>query len=64
MPAMILSYNETTCTAKIQPLFKVKEVGKEPVSLPAIEGVPVLKQNSVLMVALYKLTLLFILKEK
>ncbi|WP_346235738.1 Gp138 family membrane-puncturing spike protein [Lysinibacillus telephonicus] len=45
MPAMILSYNETTCTAKIQPLFKVKEVGKEPVSLPAIEGVPVLKQK-------------------
>lgn len=45
MPAKILSYDESTCTAKIQPLFKVKEKGKEPQSLPAIEGVHALKQK-------------------
>lgn len=45
MPAKILSYDEVKCTAKIQPLFKAKEEGKEPVNLPPIEGVPALKQK-------------------
>jgi hypothetical protein len=45
MPAKILSFDEVTCTAKIQPLFKVKEEGQEPKNLPAIEGVPALKQK-------------------
>lgn len=45
MPAKILSYNESTCTAKIQPLFKVKEENKEARSLPPIENVPALKQK-------------------
>lgn len=45
MPCKVLSYNSTTCTAKIQPLFMVKEVEKEPVILAPIEDVPVLFQR-------------------
>lgn len=45
MPCKVLSYDTSTCTAKIQPLFKAKEVNKEPQSLPPIEGVPVLFQR-------------------
>lgn len=45
MPCKVLAYDANTCTAKIQPLFKSKEVNKEPVSLPPIEGVPVLFQR-------------------
>lgn len=45
MPCKVLSFNESDCTAKIQPLYKVKEVGHESTILPPIEGVPVLKQN-------------------
>lgn len=45
MPCKVLSYEASTCTAKIQPLFKVKEVDKDPKSLPPIEGVPVLFQR-------------------
>jgi len=45
MPCKVLSYNEGNRTAKIQPLFKAKEVGKEPRNLPPIEGVPVLFQK-------------------
>lgn len=45
MPCKVLAYNEADRTAKIQPLFKAKEVGKEPKNLPPIEGVPVLFQR-------------------
>ncbi|MCT6926174.1 Gp138 family membrane-puncturing spike protein [Metasolibacillus sp.] len=45
MPCKVLSYDAATCTAKIQPLFKAKEVNKEPQSLPVVEGVPVLFQR-------------------
>lgn len=45
MPCKVLSYDASTCTAKIQPLFKAKEIDKEPKSLPPIEGVPVLFQR-------------------
>ncbi|RUL56456.1 Gp138 family membrane-puncturing spike protein [Lysinibacillus antri] len=45
MPCKILSYNDSQRTAKIQPLFMVKEVGQEPTSLPPIEDVPVLFQR-------------------
>ncbi|EWG12752.1 Gp138 family membrane-puncturing spike protein [Cytobacillus firmus] len=45
MPAKILSFDESSGKAKIQPLFKVKEVGQSPQSLPPIENVPTLKQK-------------------
>lgn len=45
MPCKVLEYDDGTCTAKIQPLFQAKEVGKEPKSLSVIEGVPVLFQR-------------------
>lgn len=45
MPCRVLAFDEATCTAKIQPLFKIKEVNKEPVQLAPIEGVPVLLQR-------------------
>ncbi|WP_419957209.1 Gp138 family membrane-puncturing spike protein [Psychrobacillus psychrotolerans] len=45
MPCEVLAYNESTRTAKIQPLFKVKDKGYDPISLPPIESVPVLKQK-------------------
>lgn len=45
MPCKVLSYDEIECTAKIQPLYKAKEVGHDPSLLPPIEGVPVLKQK-------------------
>lgn len=45
MPCKILSYDEATCTAKIQPLFKVKEVGQPEKALKPIENVPALKQK-------------------
>jgi len=42
MPCKVLSYNEGTRTAKIQPLFKTKEVGSEPSAQSVIEDVPVM----------------------
>lgn len=45
MPCKVLSYDASACAAKIQPLFKVKEVDKEPKTLPPIEDVPVLFQR-------------------
>lgn len=45
MPCKVLSYNKGNRTAKIQPLFKVKEVGQSPESLPSIEDVPVCFQK-------------------
>lgn len=42
MPCKVLSYNKEKRTAKIQPLFMVKEVGREPEPLPPIDNVPVL----------------------
>lgn len=44
-PAKVLTFDETTLEAKIQPLFKVKEVNEDPEALEPIEGVPVLKQR-------------------
>ncbi|WP_157930360.1 Gp138 family membrane-puncturing spike protein [Mycobacteroides abscessus] len=45
MPCKVISYNESKRTAKIQPLFMTKEVGREPEALPPIDGVPVLFQR-------------------
>ncbi|WP_341320819.1 Gp138 family membrane-puncturing spike protein [Solibacillus sp. FSL H8-0523] len=45
MPCKVLSFDEATCTAKIQPLFKTKEFNKEPLALAPIEDVPVLYQR-------------------
>lgn len=45
MPCKILSYDEKKRTAKIQPLFKTKEAGKEPQTISVIEDVPVLWQR-------------------
>ncbi|MBA2878058.1 hypothetical protein HNR63_001112 [Anoxybacillus kamchatkensis] len=42
MPCKVLSYNESTRRAKIQPLFQMKEVGRNPENLPPIDDVPVL----------------------
>jgi len=40
-PCRVISYDESTRTAKIQPLFMTKEVGKEPKTPSPIENVPV-----------------------
>ncbi|MGA4517195.1 Gp138 family membrane-puncturing spike protein [Solibacillus silvestris] len=45
MPCKVLSYDEKTRMASIQPMFKQKEVGKEPQALSIIEDVPVLWQR-------------------
>lgn len=45
MPCEVLAYDAITRTAKIQPLFKVKEVNQEPSSLAPVESVPVLFQR-------------------
>jgi len=45
MPCKVLSYNEGSRTAKIQPLFMVKEVNRSPEKLSVLEDVPVLKQK-------------------
>ena len=42
MPCEVLSYNEGSRTAKIQPLFMVKEVNRSPEKLSVLEDVPVL----------------------
>lgn len=42
MPCKVLSYNEGSRRAKIQPLFKTKEVGREPSAQSVIEDVPVM----------------------
>lgn len=44
-PAKVLAFDESSLEAKIQPLFKVKEVGEEPETVPVIEGVPALKHE-------------------
>lgn len=44
MPAKVLSFDSVTCTAKIQPLYKVEE-NNEFKSRAPLEGVPVLKQR-------------------
>lgn len=44
-PAKIISYDKNLCEAKIQPLFKMKEVGYEPETLSVIEGVPTITQR-------------------
>lgn len=45
MPCKVISFDEATITAKVQPLFMTKEVGREPEALKPIEGVPVLFQR-------------------
>lgn len=45
MPCKVISYNEGSRTAKIQPLFKVKEINRAPEKLSVLEDVPVLKQK-------------------
>lgn len=45
MPCEVLAYDATKRRAKIQPLFKVKEYGKNESSLAPIENVPVLFQR-------------------
>jgi hypothetical protein len=45
MPCKVLSYNESSMRAKIQPLFMMKEVGESPEPLAPIEDVPVLFQR-------------------
>lgn len=45
MPCKVISYNEEERLATIQPLFKMKEAGKEPQALSIIEDVPVLWQR-------------------
>lgn len=45
MPCKVLAYDETKRTAKIQPLFMVKEFGQNERSLAPIENVPVLFQR-------------------
>ncbi|WP_313893850.1 Gp138 family membrane-puncturing spike protein [Psychrobacillus sp.] len=45
MPCKVLAYNENTRTAKIQPLFMVKEMNRPPEKLSVLEDVPVLKQK-------------------
>lgn len=45
MPCKVLSYDEEKRLAKIQPLFKIKEAGKEPQALSVVEDVPVLWQR-------------------
>jgi len=45
MPCKVISYDEGSAKAVVQPLFKAKEVGKEARALPLIQNVPVLKQR-------------------
>ncbi|WP_169819465.1 Gp138 family membrane-puncturing spike protein [Salimicrobium jeotgali] len=45
MPARVISYDKTEREAKVQPLYKKKEVDRDPVVLPVLEGVPVLFQR-------------------
>lgn len=45
MPCKVLAYDEGSRTAKIQPLFMVKEVNRAPEKLSVLEDVPVLKQK-------------------
>lgn len=45
MPAKVLSYDKDSREAKVQPLYKSKEIGRDPVDLPVLEGVPALFQR-------------------
>lgn len=45
MPCKVLAYDEGSRTAKIQPLFMIKEVNHSPEKLSVLEDVPVLKQK-------------------
>lgn len=45
MPCKVLSYDETTRRAKIQPLFMTKTINGEPEPLPVLDNVPVLFQR-------------------
>ncbi|QAS52801.1 Gp138 family membrane-puncturing spike protein [Halobacillus litoralis] len=42
LPCRVIDYDKSNREAKLQPLFKTKEKGKEPTSLGVLEGVPVL----------------------
>lgn len=45
MPCRVISYDKALLEAKIQPLFKTKEKGRDPVDRSPIEGVPVVFQR-------------------
>lgn len=45
MPCKVISYDESTKRATVQPLYKTKEYDKPAAALPVIEDVPVLKQR-------------------
>lgn len=45
MPAKVLAYDQASKEAKVQPLYKTKEQGHSPVSLPVLEGVPALSHR-------------------
>ena len=45
MPCKVISYDEDKRLATIQPLFKIKETGRDPEALSVIEDVPVLWQR-------------------
>ncbi|MEK5148760.1 Gp138 family membrane-puncturing spike protein [Psychrobacillus sp. FSL K6-4615] len=58
MPCKVLSYNEGSRTAKIQPLFMVKEMNRAPEKLSVVNDVPVmfervkLKNNTAISVSI------------
>lgn len=45
MPCKVISYDESTKRATVQPLYKTKEYDKPAAALPVIEDVPVLTQR-------------------
>lgn len=45
MPAKVISFDEATKQATIQPLYMSKEVDASPSPLPLIQGVPALSQR-------------------
>ncbi|OES45223.1 Gp138 family membrane-puncturing spike protein [Domibacillus iocasae] len=45
MPCRVISYNKELREAKIQPLFKTKEKGRDPIDRSPVEGVPVVFQR-------------------
>lgn len=44
-PCRIISFNESTFRATVEPLFMAKEIGRPPVPRPVIENVPVIGQR-------------------
>lgn len=44
-PCRVIAYDEASRRATVQPLFMAKEIGREPVARPLIEGVPVISRR-------------------